>query len=365
MKLIYWGFILPLAVYSQDFNFKTKLHNDINESSGLLYLHNHLLTHNDSGDLPALYEISPDNGTILRTTQITNAINKDWEDLAMDDTYIYVGDFGNNSGSRRDLKIYRIKIDTYLDPATTEIEAEIINFSYEDQENYIPTQFKTNFDAEAFIVLDDSLYIFTKNWGDHKTNIYKISKNPGTYKAKRIDQIYAKGLITAATYNKTFNEIVLTGYTMSKSFVLKISEFKGDNFSDGVIERFSVKPSFGKSHQIEGISYAGENNYFITAEKGILGGISALYTFTDAALTIENFDQSSKEVVLYPNPARDSIFIQLSRFKSLRIYDMNGTLVKKSRQKELDISDLKPGTYMCRVQVSKTNTEYYKKLIVR
>jgi hypothetical protein len=33
---------------------------------------------------------------VLRTVAITNATNVDWEDIAQDASYIYIGDIGNN-----------------------------------------------------------------------------------------------------------------------------------------------------------------------------------------------------------------------------------------------------------------------------
>ena len=47
-------------------------------------------------------------GTILRTISIANASNIDWEDLAENDTHLFIADIGNNNGNRQDLKIYTI-----------------------------------------------------------------------------------------------------------------------------------------------------------------------------------------------------------------------------------------------------------------
>jgi len=85
---------------------KFNLIESISETSGLIYYDNKLITHNDSGNAAELYEINSVNGSITRTITISNATNIDWEDIAQDDTYIYIGDIGNNSGSRTDLKFY-------------------------------------------------------------------------------------------------------------------------------------------------------------------------------------------------------------------------------------------------------------------
>jgi hypothetical protein len=68
----------------------------LDENSGLIFYNGNIITHNDSGDQANLYEISASTGAIIRTVAITNATNMDWEDIAQDASYIYIGDIGNN-----------------------------------------------------------------------------------------------------------------------------------------------------------------------------------------------------------------------------------------------------------------------------
>ena len=130
----------------------------------MLYLNNTVITHNDSGNSNQLFDINTTDGSITRTVTISNATNVDWEDLAYDDTYIYIADIGNNTGSRTDLKIYRVLRSDYVN--NTSVIAEIINYSYSNQVDFTPSAFATNFDAEALIHFNNKLYIFTKNWID-------------------------------------------------------------------------------------------------------------------------------------------------------------------------------------------------------
>jgi hypothetical protein len=98
----------------------------LDESSGLIFYNNTIITHNDSGNQANLYEIDASTGTITRTVTITNATNVDWEDIAQDASYIYIADIGNNYGNRTDLKIYKIsKVD--YDDADDSAAAEIIS----------------------------------------------------------------------------------------------------------------------------------------------------------------------------------------------------------------------------------------------
>ena len=63
----------------------------------MLFLDGKIITHNDSGDDANLYEIDSLSGTILRTISTANAKNVDWEDLAENDTHLFITDIGNNN----------------------------------------------------------------------------------------------------------------------------------------------------------------------------------------------------------------------------------------------------------------------------
>jgi len=156
----------PIVVISQIVSPVSELADEINETSGLIFLENKIITHNDSGDGPMLYEIDSINGQISRKVVIENAINTDWEDICYDDEYIYIGDFGNNYGNRTDLKVYKISRGDYFNNDT--VTAAVIKFSYKEQIDFSEQLLETNFDAESILSIDDSLYIFSKNYGNFK-----------------------------------------------------------------------------------------------------------------------------------------------------------------------------------------------------
>ena len=193
-----------------------------------------------------------------------------------DSTYIYIGDFGNNSGSRTDLKIYRLLISDYLTTPNDTVTADIINFSYLDQSDFNTSQFSTNFDAEAIISYNDSLIIFTKNWGNNWTSIYVLPTSPGTYQVEKTDSIDVQGLITGGIYDEIANTILLSGYTFSDPFIVEISGFTSNGFSNGTINRYLINPPSGSSLQIEGITTFEANQYYLTAEINA-GGAPSLY----------------------------------------------------------------------------------------
>lgn len=260
----------------------TQLSDLVDESSGLAFLNNNLITFNDSGGSNSLYEIDILNGEVIRTVDIINATNTDWEDVSVDSEYIYIGDFGNNYGNRQDLLIYKISISDFLNSADNSVYAEEINFSYSDQTSFQSNPYNSNFDAESIISLNDSLYVFTKNWVDGKSNVYSISKNAGNYIASKVDSVDVQGLITAAEYNINSNTLTLLGYDTDSPFIVELSNFNESNFSQGLITKFPLIVPETSSIQTEGLTNI-DNHYYISAED-YLGNPQVLYRISKDSL---------------------------------------------------------------------------------
>ncbi|MEP2237179.1 MAG: hypothetical protein ABJI22_02385, partial [Maribacter sp.] len=129
----FWSVLLFICSFSlaaqENVQIVGDLPDDVFETSGLLYFNGNLITHNDSGNEAVLYEIDLQSLSILRRVIISNVINIDWEAISQDDEYIYIGDFGNNVGTRKDLAVHRILKEDFLNANT--VSAETINFSYE------------------------------------------------------------------------------------------------------------------------------------------------------------------------------------------------------------------------------------------
>jgi hypothetical protein len=253
----------------------TNLSPVIDETSGLINFNGKIITHNDSGGDPALYEIDISNGDIIRIVTISNATNVDMEDIAQDDNFIYICDIGNNSNKRKDQTIYKISKSDYL--ANNDVIAEKITFSYKEQTDFTSSNQSTNFDAEAVVNINNNLFLFTKNWGDLKTSVYKLPKLEGDHELTRIDTYNINGLITGADYNSNTRSVFLTGYSDFKPFVVQLSDFSQNNPLDGKVEKKNL--SVSGSIQIEGIAANPDGSYYISAEE--LRGLPAvLYKMT-------------------------------------------------------------------------------------
>jgi len=244
-------------------NTVTELSDKIAESSGLAYIDGTLWTHNDSGDEAKLYAIDKTNGAILKTVTISNATNVDWEDLAASSTHLFIGDFGNNRGVRKNLKIYKIKRD---DLKTKEVvKAEIIEFTYATQADF-ENSTKTNYDCEAFVAYEDKLYLFSKNHGDEKTNMYVLSMNAGQEVAEKLATFDSNALVTGASMDVENKVLVLVGYSSlgtPKTWIF--TEFTDTDFFKGNQEKITWGTP--TKAQIEGVTHMGKGKLYISSEK--------------------------------------------------------------------------------------------------
>ena len=236
----------------------------IRETSGLIYWNGGLWTINDSQNSPEIYKIDTLTGEVLQTILLLGVENIDWEDIDQDDEHIYVGDIGNNLGTRTDLKIFFIQKSAIPDSGNISIEPVVINFSYGDQTSFKRLNRKNNFDCESLLSYRDSLYIFTKNWDNLQTRLYALPKLAGTYVVFPVDSMNVDGLLTGADINDK-GEIVLVGYKNYKSFMWLLFDFEGNDFFGGNKRRIDFSEMLGV--QTEGICYSFHRNVFISAEK--------------------------------------------------------------------------------------------------
>ena len=241
-----------------------KLPDMLNESSALIYFRNKFWTVNDSDNSAELYGIEPSDGRLSVTIEISNAENVDWEALTQDEHCIYIGDFGNNFGNRRDLAIYKIPKQEMGEQLYQEIDAEKISFSYADQKSFVSNYKKTAYDCEAMICFRDSIYLFTKSWTNNNTLVYSLPKKPGEYLLRSKDCFRSQGLITDAAILHGKDKMVLLGYQNYTPFILLINSFKGDDFFSGNITRIEM-PSIHRA-QTEGICFSEENKLVISCE---------------------------------------------------------------------------------------------------
>lgn len=189
----------------------------IQETSGLSLLNGKLYTFNDSGNTPELFELDKKTGVIVKTMKM-NAQNTDWEALTNDGVHFYIGDFGNNDGSRKHLKIYKVP---FQNDSLQNSQIQSIQFHYPEQEDFRSKYYTTDFDAEAMIYLNKKLHVFTKEWVSKAVSHYIIDpESTENQKAEKIESYQVNFTVTDAAYFD--KKLYLTGYTRKTEVFLDV-----------------------------------------------------------------------------------------------------------------------------------------------
>jgi hypothetical protein len=249
------------------------------EISGLEWAGGSLWAMNDAGGLPAIYRIDTLTKAIFQTVTLAGATNVDWEDLAFDGTYFYIGDFGNNAnGARSNLKIYKFPISAIADYTSNPFDTveseliEVIHFVYSDQPQppIRSSLNSTEYDCEAMIVDGGKIHLFTKNWVHNSTTHYIInSLVSGSYVALPVETLATDYLVTSADNSAEKNIIVLLGYQnidLGNHFVHILSDYSSGSYFNGNKRRIDL-PNAVAMGQSEGIAFKNGNYGFISNEK--------------------------------------------------------------------------------------------------
>lgn len=252
----------------------------IDESSGLAASRlnpNIYWTHNDSGDGPLVYAFDA-TGESRGVFRVAGAQARDWEDMAIGpglqagQSYLYLGDIGDNDQARADIVVYRVaepklmpedKPSSKNNPKTT-AAAEAIRLRYPDGK----------FDAETLLVHPNTgnLYIITK----------VILKNATVYEApaplvpgkvitmKRIGEIKVPsimgGALTGGSISPDGRRVALCDYLQGYEVVLPASS---KNFND-IWKQTITGFTLGKREQGESITYRADGKALLATSEGKL-----------------------------------------------------------------------------------------------
>lgn len=238
------------------------LSDSLQESSGLTNLDGRLFSFNDSGNTSEIFEITPGSSYIKKTFQ-TGLRNIDWEAITNDGENFYVGEFGNNLGTRKDLKIYQIP---FRNDSVIANFSKTIPFFYPEQTDFTPKNINNNFDAEAMIFSDGNIHLFTKEWITNTVSHYVIDKNlTDNQPAQKIESFETGFVVTDASFFE--NKLYVVGYTKKASVYMMIFEKDetGNLFFNKPLKKFSLGRAFSIG-QIEGIT-ATDKGVYISGER--------------------------------------------------------------------------------------------------
>lgn len=290
------------------------LANELPESSGLEFWDQLLWSHNDSDNSSRFYGFDTLTGLISRSVLIENSPQIDWEDMTKDESHFYIGDFGNNAGTRTNLKILRIPFDSLTGNPLDTVQAEFIQFSYPDQTDFSGVNTNHNFDCEAFVFFEDSLHLFSKNRSNGYTKHYVLPTTPGTYIATFIDSVFVDGQITSAAFSSD-SILFLIGYKPPaySPFAFLAWDYQQTDLFSGNKRRLQLGSVLTMGQQ-EGLCFSSGKKGFISSEQvTALNQVSRYFSFDLSSLIVSTVglnEEFSHPWSIYPNPFQETIFIE-------------------------------------------------------
>jgi hypothetical protein len=335
----------------------------LEETSGLIIWEGLIWTHNDDTDIN-LYALDTSAIADYQAFELSGTANTDWEEIAQDAAYVYVGDFGNNAnGNRTDLHLLRIEKNSLLARAPV---IDTIWFSYALQTDFSPAgSNNTDFDCEAFVVSADSIYLFTKEWVSQRSSLYALPKSPGVHMAQYRGVQEVQGLITGATYLEDQRLAVLCGYNLLlQPFLYLLYDFDGHDFFSGNKRKASLNLPF---HQIEGIATADGRTYFVSNERFAQGFLEVepklhrldlsdlLGNYLDSPTGL-GADAASLGLRAYPNPVGDELTLEAGEPHARLCFELlnaRGQTVLRdcfAGKATFQVGSLPPGPYWLRVE---------------
>jgi len=256
----------PATSYSM--SLINNLNDQVQETSGLIRTGNFLYTFNDSGSNTNIHELDT-SGTVLRSIVVTGATNVDWEAITYNSTHVFIGDFGNNSGNRQNLCVYRFsKSDLIQDT----IVAEKLPFFWSDQFQFMAQPNAHDFDCEAFLAREDSLVLFSKNWLNLYTRRYVLPVYwNDTIAAILRDSFFVDGLITDASLSPDQSRTFLLGYKNNgnnfyTSFIWNLWDYPNGQVFSGNKRRIEIGNVLNVS-QTEGLALISNQSGYVSSEK--------------------------------------------------------------------------------------------------
>lgn len=269
------------------------VHPPVDEMSGIVrsrWQDNVWWVHNDSGDEPRLFPIDSTGsvhvppwetstyatGPAADTSdrppwpgvQLGAAAHIDYEDIAVEDSVLYLGDIGNNGNARRDLGIYVIREPYFYDRRTRPLRH--IPIAYPDQKD-IPAN-KWHFDAESLFIDDGTLYLLTKHRADRQINQLTAGTKLYRLDSKRPRQVNELVLVdrhktipppTAAALSPNGTRLAVLG---NSSLWLFPRPAEGDKWLSTKPRRFNLDAD--KTKQAEAITWDDGSTLRITNEQG-------------------------------------------------------------------------------------------------
>ena len=342
--LLMVGIVHAIGGKAQTVLKKFNLPTSLAEISGMLSYKNGWLVHGDGGSPAALFAIDS-LGKITDTFSV-NQSNNDWEELTENKNYYFIGDFGNNNGTRKDLKILMLKKDSM---GRTN-RAGIIRFSYKDQSDFSSNTF-SDFDCEAMAAVGDSLWLFSKSKSTGICRIYAVAAAEGNYVLSHTDTLQVPFWATGAAVQN--NQLLLLGYGPNWDLSLLPWVYTA-RIVNGRIDHKTGRSyllNIPGSKQCEGVCFGTGGRMFLSSEF-YRGDSAALFELQLPTGSIKK--KQKQEVVFHPNPViTETVYRGDDGPAEYSLHSLNGAELQRgmlAKNQKLDMRSYQAGVYAIRLQ---------------
>jgi hypothetical protein len=246
-----------------------------------------LWVHNDSGNPAEIYLL--DSQAVVRAVYVLGDEQRDWEDVAIGpgpqegETYLYVGDIGDNFTLSAQSYIYRfpepVWVGTFLADTTLTVRADTIRqidtlaFSYPDEAR----------DAETLLLdpLTRNLYLFSKEMS--AVHIYCLPYPQSTdtvavaelLAALPFERAHLLDRLVAGDISADGREMLLKTYAQ---VFYRVREPPSLDFAEWVVQPADTLP-YVVEPQGEAIGFAADGSGFYTLSESQIGSNVYLYFY--------------------------------------------------------------------------------------
>lgn len=255
-----WLFSCAPDQDSADKTVTIELDSELSEISGLTFNGTYFIGINDSGNGPYIYFLDTTDFSIVNKIKLSGAKNIDWEEACYYDGYLYLGNFGNNFGNRKDLSIYRVKLSLI---ESGEVPFEEMRINYQMQKQHFSNPYMHIYDCEAFSVDTSGIRLYSKDWANRLCRMYRLPFSTDNISIVPVDSVNLGFLVTGSFFDNDSGRLFLCGYEDKDTFLVIFDNAVEDRFSSE-FRKYNL-PSL-KNLQVESI-FVKDNLIYLASER--------------------------------------------------------------------------------------------------